>query len=400
MVGMAFKKTLAERLFNISKISTQTLRNCRISSSAVHLRPSAKPRESTEPGDNNAVFRRFLHERASAAEIWSVPVGENLMEKLRSAAISRSRIRLDGLAPPATERISAPAVMAGLTAEETRKLLRAAQMEAVKAKLREVEKTWVTYSEFVRICTEVCSDPDQGLGFAKSLDESGAVIVLGKDVCVKPEQRKIRTSWSVRPRVVEFDDKNYTFLVPVLKREKGSHLSVSTVADFKFHLSVAKAIQVLIPIPGATPSDAKMRELEDMEKQKSIIDQKADALVRRELWLGLGYLVVQTAGFMRLTFWELSWDVMEPICFYVTSMYFMACYAFFLRTSKEPSFEGFFQSRFVAKQKKLMKDHNFDLGRYEELRKACYSLSSSPSDPSAAFEGAKRMPMQFGSNVL
>ncbi|XP_004300595.1 PREDICTED: uncharacterized protein LOC101294564 [Fragaria vesca subsp. vesca] len=348
---MAFKKTLAERLFNISKISTQALRNCRISSSAVHLRPSAKPRESSEPGDNNAVFRRFLHERASAAEIWSVPVGENLMEKLRSAAISRSRIRLDGLAPPATERVSAPAVMAGLTAEETRKLLRAAQMEAVKAKLREVEKTWVTYSEFVRICTEVCSDPDQGLGFAKSLDESGAVIVLGKGVCVKPEQ-------------------------------------------------VAKAIQDLIPIPGATPSDAKMRELEDMEKQKSIIDQKADALVRRELWLGLGYLVVQTAGFMRLTFWELSWDVMEPICFYVTSMYFMACYAFFLRTSKEPSFEGFFQSRFVARQKKLMKDHNFDLGRYEELRKACYSLSSSPSDPSAAFDGAKRMPMQFGSNVL
>ncbi|KAK9948707.1 hypothetical protein M0R45_004272 [Rubus argutus] len=85
-------------------------------------------------------------------------------------------------------------------------------------------------------------------------------------------------------------------------------------------------------------------------------------------------------------------------------MYVMAGYAFFLRTSKEPTFEGFFQSRFDAKQKRLMKDHNFDLGRYEELRKACYPYSSSSSselgNPSSAFDGPKRMQMQFGSNVL
>lgn len=108
-----------------------------------------------------------------------------------------------------------------------------------------------------------------------------------------------------------------------------------------------------------------------MEAQKADIDSAAAAQVRRELWCGLAYLVVQTAGFMRLTFWELSWDVMEPICFYVTSMYFMAGYAFFLRTKKEPSFEGFFESRFAAKQKRVMRAQGFDLRRYEELRRAC-----------------------------
>lgn len=114
-----------------------------------------------------------------------------------------------------------------------------------------------------------------------------------------------------------------------------------------------------------------------MEKQKAAIDEKVHAMVRRELWCGLGFLVVQTAAFMRLTFWELSWDVMEPICFYVTSMYCMGGYAFFLRTSKEPSFEGFYQSRFTAKQKRLLKVHNFDTTRYNELRRACYPSSSS-----------------------
>ncbi|KAF9620243.1 hypothetical protein IFM89_010978 [Coptis chinensis] len=162
-------------------------------------------------------------------------------------------------------------------------------------------------------------------------------------------------------------------------------ISVDDAPDFdvrRFLLSkVAKAIQGVIPLPIVQPSDSRMQELENMEKEKLAIDREADALVRKELWCGLGFLVFQTAGFMRLTFWELSWDVMEPICFYVTSLYFMASYAFFLRTSQEPSFEGFFQSRFRAKQKRLMKAKKFDTERFNELRRACYphSLDQQPA---------------------
>ena len=145
-------------------------------------------------------------------------------------------------------------------------------------------------------------------------------------------------------------------------------------------LQVAKAIQTLVTPPVSASDDPRRKELAELEEQKAEIDRKADSLVRRELWAGLGYLVVQTAAFMRLTFWELSWDVMEPICFYVTSFYFMLGYAFFLRTSKEPSFEGFFQSRFSAKQKRLIKACNFDLEKYNELRKAFYPQYSSAID--------------------
>ncbi|KAG8092161.1 hypothetical protein GUJ93_ZPchr0012g20156 [Zizania palustris] len=152
------------------------------------------------------------------------------------------------------------------------------------------------------------------------------------------------------------------------------------------HNLVVEAIEKAIPIPRALPvaeDNPAREELKAMEAQKADIDRTAVSQVRRELWLGLGYLVVQTAGFMRLTFWELSWDVMEPICFYVTSMYFMAGYAFFLRTKKEPSFEGFFESRFAAKQKRLMLARDFDLRRYNELRRACgLSLTTALQAPS------------------
>ncbi|XP_059458125.1 calcium uniporter protein 2, mitochondrial-like [Corylus avellana] len=340
---MAFRKTLAQRLFNITKVSTQTLANCRISSSTVRTRAPPDPDKASivsDPGDGG-IFRRFLHKRSASLEpvLRPLSVGENLMGKLKSMGIAQDRIRFDGLSPPPP----APTGPAdGLTVEDARKLLRVAQLEAVKARLREIQKSWIPYSDFVRVCGEGSSDSDQGLRLAKTLDESGNVIVLGNVVFLRPDQ-------------------------------------------------VAKAIQSLIPIPGGNPDEPRRREeLAEMEKQRAEIDKKVDAMVRRELWCGLGFVVAQTAGFMRLTFWELSWDVMEPICFYVTSMYCMAGYAFFLRTSKEPSFEGFYQSRFDAKQKRLMEAHNFDIARYNELRRACYQYqpNSSSSEQAAAASSA------------
>lgn len=105
-----------------------------------------------------------------------------------------------------------------------------------------------------------------------------------------------------------------------------------------------------------------------MEAEKAEVERRAAAGVRRELWFGMGILLVQTVGFFRLTFWELSWDVMEPVCFYVTSGYFLAGYGFFLGTKKDPSFEGFFEARFAAKKKRLLRDSDFDLERFNELK--------------------------------
>ncbi|KAK8673197.1 hypothetical protein V6N13_111546 [Hibiscus sabdariffa] len=344
---MALKKTLVEKLFNISKISSQAVTNCRISSSTVQNRTSQNAGKATtdmapEPGDRNGngVFRRFLHRGAAVSPaITTLPMGKNLKERLKEIDMSKDRIRLDGLSSHLTAKPAVPEV-ASLSVQEAKKLLRVAQLEVVKTRLRETGKTWISYSDFIQICGESCSGPEQGLQFAKLLDESGSVIVLGNVVVLRPDQDFLRT-------------------------------------DLK---TVAKALGGLIPLPVPGPNDPRRKELVELEKKKAVIDETADAMVRRELWFGLAYLVVQTAAFMRLTFWELTWDVMEPICFYVTSMYFMAGYAFFLRTSKEPSFEGFYQSRFDAKQKKLIKADNFDIRRYNELKQIFYPNSSTSSD--------------------
>ncbi|GMH24110.1 hypothetical protein Nepgr_025953 [Nepenthes gracilis] len=258
----------------------------------------------------------------------------NLMEKLKGMLIARDRLRLEGLCPPEPDPSSGEN---GLTARDVKKLLRASQMDMVKAKLRQIPKDWISYPEFVQICNESCSnDEEEGVKFAKMLDDSGDVVVLGNAVCLHPEQ-------------------------------------------------LMKAFQCLIPFTFLHPNGSRWKELEELEKQKEEIDRNAESLVRRELCFGLGYFVVQTATFMRLTFWELSWDVMEPICFYVTSIYFIFGYSFFLMTSKEPSFKGFFQSRFNSKQKKLFTVRNFDIHRYHELRRGLYPYSSGPLENSLSF---------------
>ncbi|MCI65632.1 calcium uniporter protein mitochondrial, partial [Trifolium medium] len=67
--------------------------------------------------------------------------------------IGRSRISLEGLKPPATERTAEDGVSVG----DVKKLLKVAQLELVKSKLRDTGKSCVTVSEFIRICSEYCS---------------------------------------------------------------------------------------------------------------------------------------------------------------------------------------------------------------------------------------------------
>lgn len=233
------------------------------------------------------------------------------------------RLRLDELSPPVVENKESGSVGAAVSVMDVKRVLMLSKLERLRSVIREMPVNSISYGDFVRICEEFCENREEGLQFARMLDEGGNVIVLGNVVFLRPEQ-------------------------------------------------VAKSMDQIIFQSIAIPNDPRKKELGHMEKQKAQIDQRAQELVRGELYCGLGFVILQTLGFMRLTFWELSWDVMEPICFFVTSAHFALAYGFFLKTSKEPSFEGYFQRRFKVKQEKLMKIHNFDTEKYNELCKAFY----------------------------
>ncbi|PSS17220.1 Calcium uniporter protein [Actinidia chinensis var. chinensis] len=334
---MALRRTLAKRLFtkNTDSFPIATLDHSPISSPKTAIPPNAAKTNfhyellTAPDSTDRGFFRRFLQMRAlnQAArlpEFLSIPVGDILREKLKSMNVSSDRLRLDGLSPPAPAILGSSDSIDGITVHDARKIMRLAQLEKVRSALRKIPANSISYSDYVETCVDVCSNRDQGVEFAKKLDESGSVIVLGNVVFLRPEQ-------------------------------------------------VAKSMEKIITTSIATPNDPRKKELDHMEHQKAQIDRKAQYLVQAELYCGLGYIVLQALGLMRLTFWELSWDVMEPICFFLTSFHFALAYAFFLRTWKEPSFESFSQRRFKAKQKKLMEIHSFDVEKYNQLCRAFYA---------------------------
>ncbi|KAF8022869.1 hypothetical protein BT93_F0398 [Corymbia citriodora subsp. variegata] len=335
---MAFRKALAKRFLDSPRQTSPAAAAAAAlpSLQAIPPPPTAATasfhREYlTSPGaPEKGLFRRFLQRRAinhaaggRLPEFLSLPVGDKLREKLRSldGIAGGERLRLGGLSPPAV----ALDPLAGVSVGDARKLLRLSRAEMIKAKLRQIDASSISYEEFVGICGQACGPgcEDEGAEFAKALDESGNVIVFGNVVYLRTEQ-------------------------------------------------LVKSMESVLYQSMAWPNDPRRRELEQMEKHKAQIDDKARAQVKGELYGGLGFLVAQTLVLMRLTFWELTWDVMEPICFFLTNLHVALAYGFFLRTSTEPSFEGYFQRRFKTKQQKLMKIHNFDADRYHELRRAFY----------------------------
>lgn len=108
------------------------------------------------------------------------------------------------------------------------------------------------------------------------------------------------------------------------------------------------------------------RELEPLEKEKCELEGRATRVSDRLLQAGLFFLVAQFGLLLRLTFWDLSWDVMEPAVYFLTLGYGIGFYVYFLymkedyqHTSVHDNVKGYY----------LRKAKTFDASKYERLRK-------------------------------
>lgn len=202
---MALHKLFTKRIFNGIKTTASSASSEHAIVSSPSLQQTLNPPNASKtnfhreylssPGSTHRGFyRRFLLRPAvyhsgtgRLPEFLSLPVGEKLRERLNSLVRTGDRLRLGdlNLAP-----VKLPATSGGseITVKNARKILKASQMEKVKVKLRDIPENSVSYSEFLRICVESCENHEQGVEFAKLLDDAGNVIVLGNVVFLRPEQ--------------------------------------------------------------------------------------------------------------------------------------------------------------------------------------------------------------------
>lgn len=197
-------------------------------------------------------------------------------------------------------------------------------MEALKMKLVEEGKEVICYSELLKICESmgVARSVDEAAAFAKVLDEAGVLLLFRDKVYLHPDK-------------------------------------------------VVELVRRSVPLALTPEDDPRREELLRLQERKEEIDKQAHRQVRLMLWSGLCVAVTQVGLFFRLTFWEFSWDVMEPIAFFTTASGLVIGYAYFMFTSKDPTYQDLMKTLFLSRQRKLFKKYRFDVDRFKELRAKC-----------------------------
>ncbi|QCD77945.1 protein MA [Vigna unguiculata] len=207
---------------------------------------------------------------------------------------------------------------------EAKKLMRLVNVESLKMKLGMEGKEVICYSELLEACESmgIARSPEEAAAFARVLDEAGVVLLFRDKVYLHPDK-------------------------------------------------VVDLVRRAVPLALTAENDPIREEFKILQEKKEEIDVLAHKHVRRILWSGLGFGLVTVSLFFRLTFWEFSWDVMEPIAFFTTTTGLVIGYAYFLFTSRDPTYQDLMKRLFLSRQKKLFKSHSFDIQRFKELQCKC-----------------------------
>jgi hypothetical protein len=127
--------------------------------------------------------------------------------------------------------------------------------------------------------------------------------------------------------------------------------------------------------------EAFQKEFETLAAKKSELDQiayrKADNIIK----ILFGYLVIQGALVARLTWWELSWDVMEPVTYMLTFTTAVGGMAYFMSTRTEYTYEGLRKHLAQKRMPKIYRRNNFDLNRYNELEARMAKVTQQLANP-------------------
>ncbi|RLM98663.1 hypothetical protein C2845_PM06G15340 [Panicum miliaceum] len=293
----------------------------------------------------------------------------------------------------------APA-QAEVTPAEARRLLRLVGVEALKRRLRDGRDEVVGYGELLDACVEAgaARTHADAEALARAMDDAGVVLLFRDKAYLHPEKAPVLLNRCLfltypgqnkeqRPNNALWRKSGILLLSSTtLKASKHPpeikvllySLSVDTtsmkakiLSNKDCITSVVDLVRRAVPLALGPENDPRKEEFKQLQEKKEEIDKLAHKQVRRILWSGLGFFMCQVGLFFRLTFWEFSWDVMEPIAFFTTASGLLVGYAYFLITSRDPTYQDFMERLFLSRQRKLCAAQKFDMERYLELQKQC-----------------------------
>jgi len=118
--------------------------------------------------------------------------------------------------------------------------------------------------------------------------------------------------------------------------------------------------------------EALRLKIEPLEAQLQKYEKKSE---RSAVWWMRGlfcYTIVHTWMIAYLTFWVLSWDIMEPITYLVNLYTFVIAVYFFNSTSCDFTFDAMKDTLKAIKRRKLFLSKKFDEEEYDRLKREIY----------------------------
>ncbi|PIK50999.1 putative calcium uniporter protein, mitochondrial, partial [Apostichopus japonicus] len=109
-------------------------------------------------------------------------------------------------------------------------------------------------------------------------------------------------------------------------------------------------------------------ELQPLEELKWELDQKAANRTNYLVWGGLGVMGLQFGLLARLTWWEYSWDIVEPITYFVTYGTALIMYGYFVLTKQEYLFPEARDRQYLLFFHKFAKRKQLDVEKYNKLK--------------------------------
>ncbi|XP_027001699.2 calcium uniporter protein, mitochondrial-like [Tachysurus fulvidraco] len=114
--------------------------------------------------------------------------------------------------------------------------------------------------------------------------------------------------------------------------------------------------------------DILKQELMPLEQMRAHLDRKAEHSSSRAVWAGLALLSVQGGALAWLTWWVYSWDIMEPVTYFITYGTSMGVYAYYVLTKQDYVYPDAKDRQFLHYFYKGVKKQKFNVEKYNTLK--------------------------------
>lgn len=168
------------------------------------------------------------------------------------------------------------------------------------------------------------------------------------------------------------NDTSYNVNTPKQERVTGEEIQklsdVKTLVNQLYEALHVQEHQLSKEMELTTQLEQIQQELMPLEQVKNDIELVAHRRGNWLSWAGLGLMSVQFGILARLTWWEYSWDIMEPVTYFVTYGTAMACYAYFVLTKEEYVLQDVRDRQHLLIIHKRAKKNGLDLNQYNMLK--------------------------------